>query len=261
MSKDSAFPSNFLKFRLTVFVLLIAELLLNCSSFPRSEKADITADHRYLLLYKNEEGQLFTANLSVQSRYVDALSDLKRFRVEVLRPLGEKFVDRLKEIDQQTIELKKDSTSIVRRLGAALAIALIVPVPFAFETTLTVGLIYVTYKKITEKKEDLIRKRHVEDLIRECQKVEDSLETFKKEYLVPFAIKWERNFQEESNHFVNSTDQSDIRLLDSLIQKYSADKEWLKVNAAWELNSSQHHCSKDSPSENKPKIRLAIRKL
>lgn len=158
MSKDSAFPSNFLKFRLTVFVLLIAELLLNCSSFPRSEKADITADHRYLLLYKNEEGQLFTANLSVQSRYVDALSDLKRFRVEVLRPLGEKFVDRLKEIDQQTIELKKDSTSIVRRLGAALAIALIVPVPFAFETTLTVGLIYVTYKKITEKKRTLFGK-------------------------------------------------------------------------------------------------------
>ncbi|EPG73837.1 hypothetical protein LEP1GSC058_2513 [Leptospira fainei serovar Hurstbridge str. BUT 6] len=260
MSKGNVIPSGSFKFRLTVFVLLISELLLNCSSFPRGEKADITADHRYLLLYKNEEGQLFTANLSVQSRYSDALFDLKRFRVEVLRPLGEKFVERLTEIDLQTIELKKDSTSIVRRLGAALAIALVVPVPGAFETTLTVGLIYVTYKKITEKKEDVIRKRHVEDLIRECQKVEDSLEAFKKEHLVPFASKWERNFQEESNHFVNSSDLSDIRLLDSLMQKYSSDKEWLKVNAEWELNSSRQHCSKETPSENKPKIRLVIQK-
>ncbi len=217
----------------------------SCSSFPKSERSQISSDHKYLLLYANDEGIVYQANLSVQAEYKFALDDLERFQSETLLPMGRRYQERLKEVSAFSSELKKDSNSLVRRLGGALAIAAITPVPGAFETTLTVGLIYVTYKKIMEKPEERERKKHVEFLITECGFAEDSLEKFKKTYLVPFVPKWQEEFKKEENHFVNSENESDIRLLDSLMEKYSIDKEWIKTNTEWEIKSSFQHCNRE----------------
>ncbi|WP_246032160.1 hypothetical protein [Leptospira fluminis] len=242
------------KIRLTCLILAFSFSQITCSSFPRSQKSRISKDNRYFLLYQNDEGKLFITDLSVQSRYSDAIADLRKFHEEIIKPLERRFDLRLHDIDRDTTELKKDSTSIVRRLGAALAIALVVPVPGAFETTLTVGLIYVTYKKITEKPEDVLRKKHVEDLIGECQKTEKSLKNFRDDHLTRFVSKWENLFREETNHFVNSDDEADIRLLDSLREKYQLDKDLLKKSAEFELKSSAYHCNRGLlPSEEKSK--------
>ncbi|TGL61520.1 hypothetical protein EHQ64_10985 [Leptospira sarikeiensis] len=225
-----------------------------CSSFPRKDKSLISREHQYSLFYTNEDGNVYHASLSLKTKYKDALSDLEKFESEFIEPQKQKYLDRIKEVSLYTSELKKDSSSIVRRLGGVLAIAAITPVPFAFETTLTVGLIYVSYKKITETSEEKLRKKHVEFLINECSNSEDSLEDFKEDHLDVFVSNWKEEFMKESNHFVNADDWEDVRLLDTLMEKYQIDKERIKINADWEWKASAQHCNRETKEEKDSRI-------
>ncbi|TGJ98841.1 hypothetical protein EHQ53_11425 [Leptospira langatensis] len=209
----------------------------------------LSPDHRYYLIYTNEEGHTYEANLSMQTLHKDALTDIEKFEKETLDPLKVTYEQRLKDVSTYAAELKKESTSLVRRLGGVLAVALITPVPGAFETALTVGLIYVAYKKFTEKPGAAERKKHVEFLIGECENAENSLEEFKDKYLNPFSAKWRKEFEKDSNHYVSAENETDIRILDIVVEKYVIDKAWIKRNGDWEIKSSLEHCKRETQEE------------
>ncbi|MEI1280446.1 hypothetical protein V6Z05_19090 [Leptospira venezuelensis] len=234
--------------------ILILLSIYSCSSFPRGDKSLISREHQYSLFYTNEEGNIYRTDLSLKTKYKDAFADLEKFDSEFISPQKQKYTDRIKEVSLYKSELKKDSSSIVRKLGGVLAIAAITPVPFAFETALVLGTIYVTYQKLSETSEAKIRKKHVEFLINECANSEDSLEDFKEDHLDKFVSRWKKEFMKESNHFVNADDWEDVRLLDTLTEKYQIDKEWLKINAEWEWRASSQHCNRETKEEKDSRI-------
>ncbi len=229
------------------FAVILLFILSACSNFPKSEKSKFSAENKYILTFVDNEGKVFSANLGVKTKYLDATKDLNAFRHDFYATTNQRFFARMEEMEKHVNELKQHSASLTRRLAAALAIALLVPIPGAFETTLTIGLVYVTYKKLTETDDEKFRKKHVESLIEECLSNIRRLRNFQTYTLIPFPFIWEKEFQEEQNHFVNVDDETDIRLLDSIMERYLSEKESLKIISQNELLQSQHHCSNVAP--------------
>ncbi|WP_245667200.1 hypothetical protein [Leptospira tipperaryensis] len=224
---------------------LTAFLFCECYTFPREKPSVIPPNQRILLGYINQDGQVFSSKIGVKTKYKEAEEKLNQFEEKVHKPLLERFDKRIDEIKKHGLELEKNSTSIKRQLVAAVLIALIVPIPGAVETVLTVGLITIAYRKIREKKEDQIAKAAVEELIQNCETARENLSLFRKNKLLEFVSNWRREFRKEENHVVSHADAKDIRIYDLVNEKFQKDAEWLKSQAETELAHANLYCSQE----------------
>ncbi|WP_244265277.1 hypothetical protein [Leptospira kmetyi] len=232
----------------------IVLLSMGCSSFPREKPSVIPNNQKLLLGYINEDGLVYSSKIGVKTKYKEAEDKLNQFEENVHKPLMERFDKRIEEIKKHGLELEKNSTSIKRQLVAAVLIALIVPIPGAVETVLTVGLITIAYRKIREKKEDRIAKAAVEELIQNCDAARENLIEFQKNQLSDFVKNWRKEFKKETNHVVSHTDPNDIRIYDFVGEKFQKDGEWLKSRAETELTHSNQYCAQEIAFKN-PEIK------
>ncbi|WP_241686897.1 hypothetical protein [Leptospira stimsonii] len=220
-------------------------LFSGCSTFPREKPSVIPPNQRILMGYINQDGQVFSSKIGVRTKYKEAEEKLKQFEEKVHKPLLERFDRQIEEIKKHGLELEKNSTSIKRQLVAAVLIALIVPIPGAVETVLTVGLITIAYRKIREKEEDKIAKAAVEELIQNCETAKENLSTFRKYKLLDFVNNWRKEFRKEENHVVSHSDSKDIRIYDLVNEKFQKDSDWLKSQAETELAHANLYCSQE----------------
>ncbi|WP_244247507.1 hypothetical protein [Leptospira yasudae] len=232
----------------------IVFVVLDCSSFPRQKPSVIPNDQKILLGYINQDGLVYSSKIGVKTKYKEAEEKLNQFEEKVHKPLLERFDKRIDEIKKHGLELEKNSSSIQRQIVAAVLIALIVPIPGAVETVLTVGLITIAYKKIREKKEDKIAKAAVEELIQNCDAARENLIEFRKNQLSDFVTNWRKEFKKETNHAVSHSDPNDIRVYDIVNEKFLKDAEWLKTRAEAELVHSNLYCSQEIAFKN-PEIK------
>ncbi|WP_243394805.1 hypothetical protein [Leptospira adleri] len=233
------------KTRAEAFCFLSLFLFCGCYTFPREKPSVIPPNQKILLGYINQDGQVFSSKIGVKTKYKEAEEKLNLFEEKVHRPLLERFDRRIEEIKKHGLELEKNSTSVKRQLVAAVLIALIVPIPGAVETVLTVGLITIAYRKIREKKEDQIAKAAVEELIQNCETAKENLSSFRKNKLSDFVLNWRKEFRKEENHVVSHSDSTDIRIYDLVNEKFQKDAEWLKSQAETELAHANLYCSQE----------------
>jgi hypothetical protein len=243
--------NSFIKFRLYRLIAFPCILLFNFIAFtqcntPVEKEHPIEDTHILYSNYENSKGIVIHKHIKVQTRLTDAIQEFEQFQSTEFKEYNAKVEASAAKAKENLDHLNVDGWKFITPKGILIlsfTAAIFIPIPGTFETLTTVGFITMGVQRLIETEKSKAQRIKLTDVLAECSEAYDKLTHLHKTTFPDFKTKWTKIFYNKDNHVKNTLDPTDIRVYDTVWNRYKNERENLKSMVNIELEHANNQCS------------------
>ncbi len=228
------------------YILLLSFIVLIKCTTPVEKEHPIEETHILYSNYENSKGIVIHKNIKVQTKLSDAVREFENFKTTEFVEYDKKVKESSAQVKENLDHLNVDGWKYITPKGIlvlSFTAALVIPIPGTFETLTTIGFITMGVQRLIESDKSKAQRIKLADVLAECSEAYDKLTHIEKNTLPDFQTKWTKFFSNKDNYIKNTHDATDIRVYDTIWNKYKNERDNLKKTIDLELEHANNQCS------------------